>query len=138
MNMTATIKDIDENKNITVLYCQDEECSTCGGGCSTGFRKKETTLTASNVRGLPLKEGDAVELFISPWKAIKAGFLIFILPLLFFFAFYFAGESWFAITSESLRVLFGVGGIVLGFLLNVVVKLAAKGKDLPEIIRKIS
>ena len=136
--MTATIKGIDENRHVTVKYCEDEECAKCEGGCSTGFKQKETKLTELNAQDLSLKAGDAVELFVSPRKAIKAGFLILILPLLLFVAFYFAGESLLGIASELLQVLFALCGIALGLLLNVFLKKSSTGKELPEIFRKIS
>ncbi len=138
MTITATIKEINA-KHITVAYCQDEQCASCGGGgggCSHGFKQKDTTLKARNVRNLPLQVGDTVELFLSSRKAIGAGFLMFIVPLLLFILFYYTGQSFLNIASEPLKVLMGTGGLALGLALNLVLRLAGRGGDLPDIVKK--
>ena len=82
MTITGIVKEINA-KHVTILYCHDQDCETCGGsgGCNHGFKRKDTTLKARNANDLPLEVGDSVELFLSSRKAIGAGFLVFILPL---------------------------------------------------------
>jgi positive regulator of sigma E activity len=119
---------------VTVKYCENTDCSACTG-CSHGFEKREIVVKAFNAGTLPLNEGDIVELFLSPWKAIKAGFLVLIFPLLMFFPLYLAATGPLGIENEAVSILFGIGGIVLGFLINLILKNARKKQDLPEITR---
>ena len=81
------------------------------------------------------REGDTVEIFLSPWKAIKAGFLVLIFPLLMFFPPYVIASTTLGIQNETVRILFGTGGIALGFVFNLILKKTKKRSDLPEIRR---
>lgn len=81
--------------------------------------------------------GDIVEIYLSPWKAIKAGFMILMLPLILFLLFYFAGSGWLLAGNESGSLLLGTAGIALGFLINLVLKLKSKQQELPMILRVV-
>jgi positive regulator of sigma E activity len=133
MTVEATVEQV-KGKEVTVKYCQNADCGTCTA-CTHGFKQKEIVVKASNSEGLPLIEGDTVEVFLSPWKAIKAGFLVLIFPLLMFFPPYVLASTTLGIQNESVRILFGIGGITLGFIINLILKKRSSRSDLPEIRR---
>ena len=133
MTVQATVEQV-RGKEITVKYCQNADCGTCTA-CTHGSKQKEIIVTASNSERLPLTEGDTVEIFLSPWKAVKAGFLVLILPLLMFFPPYVFASTTLGIQNEAVRILFGTGGIVLGFVINLILKKTSNKSDLPEIRR---
>ena len=133
MTVQATVEQV-KGKEVTVKYCQNADCGTCTA-CTHGFKQKEIVVKASNAEGLALTEGDTVELFLSPWKAIKAGFLVLIFPLLMFFPPYVIASTTLGIQSETVRILFRIGGITLGFVINLILKKTNKRSDLPEIRR---
>jgi len=125
--------------------CQHEaHCGACGSSPGPANVAHHPTIfatrgglsfAATNPRSFELKRGDRIEYSIAPGKAVKAGFLILIAPLLVFFLFYFlTGRLWPA-SGESARVLAGVGGIALGFALNFALK--RKKTEYPEITRII-
>ena len=117
-------------------YCNDSECGTCDS-CAKLFGRKQAVFEARKPEGLDVSPGDVVEIYMSPWKAIKAGFLVLMLPLILFFLFYFIGSSWIAVENESVSILLGVAGIALGFLVNLARKMTRKQQELPEIMRVV-
>jgi positive regulator of sigma E activity len=133
MTVQATVEKV-KGQEVTVKYCQNADCGTCAA-CSHGFKQKDVVVKASNAQRLPLAEGDTVEIFLSPWKAIKAGFLVLIFPLIMFFPPYVLASTTLGIQDETVRILFGLAGIILGFLVNLILKKTSGGSDLPEIRR---
>ncbi len=133
MTVQATVEQV-KGKEVIVKYCQNADCGTCTA-CTHGFKQKEIVVKAANSGGLALTEGDTVEIFLSPWKAIKAGFLVLIFPLLMFFPPYVLASTTLAIQNETVRILFGIGGIALGFVINLILKKTSNRSDLPEIRR---
>ncbi len=92
---------------------------------------KERAFPAENPKELNLKKGDVVELMVEPAGAIKAAFLVFMVPLLGFFLFYKGAEMY----IQSMEVLFlaGLTGLMTGIGINLVLyKLKGPGK-LPRI-----
>lgn len=114
-----------------------ENHSTGGHGELSLFgTRRERSFTVRNTHAFDLAPGDRVEYFIAPGKAIKAGFFVLMVPILVFFLFYFlSGVIWTG-AGETAKVLAGVGGIVLGFLMNFV--LNKRIREFPEITRVIS
>ena len=86
-----------------------------------------------NPQSLDVKTGDRVEYFIAPGKAVKAGFLVLIVPILAFFLFYYLTAVLWPDAGETAKVLAGVGGIALGFLMTFLLK--NKTREYPEITR---
>jgi positive regulator of sigma E activity len=131
--------------------CEHEfHCGSCGSGDESSEhsrelnhheltifgKRRERLFAVRNPQSLAVKTGDRVEYFIPPGKAIKAGFLVLIVPILAFFLFYYlAGLLWPA-AGETARVLVGVGGIVTGFVMNFALK--NKTGEYPEITRVLS
>jgi positive regulator of sigma E activity len=98
--------------------------------------RKERLFAVRNPHFFSLRTGDRVEYFISPGKAVKAGFLILIVPILAFFLFYFLTGVLWREAGETAKVLAGVGGIILGFVMNLALK--SKTREYPEITRVLS
>lgn len=136
MTGKGIVRDVTED-SVSVLYCGDGDCEGCHS-CGHMFEKKEKILQAMNRTSRSLKPGDTVEVFLAPWKAVKAGFLVLILPLLLFLVFYYTGGKFLGIERENIQVLLGMGGIIVGFLINLLRKLTAKHADLPEIVRVLA
>jgi positive regulator of sigma E activity len=130
MNETATICEInDESIRATIS-------SECGDSCLHCTKPKhKESVRVKNPLKLDIKIGDMVEIYASPGKTILAGFLIFIVPLLLFIVSYFTGKTITGTVDELIPFLCGIGGIGVGFLLNVIIKSIRKEKDLPEIIK---
>jgi len=98
--------------------------------------RRERLFAVCNPKSLTVKTGDRVEYFIAPAKAIKAGFLVLIVPILAFFLFYYLTGILWADASETAKVLFGVGGIAAGFAVNFALK--NKTREYPEITKVLS
>lgn len=124
-----------EGKRITVRCVDTEKCSSCGGGCAGD--KQGRVFQALNSRSISLKKGDLVEVYLDAGKAVFSGFMVLILPLLLFFPFYFAAAYLLKGAGETVKVLSGIIGIVLGFGVNIIRKWIIKDKDMPEVHKKI-
>jgi len=109
-------------------------CASCGG-CSGQAR--EHVVLAANRCGRELREGDEVDLTLPTADAVVSGLLVLIVPLLLFLPFYFLPRAFGPAVREEIRVLCGIGGVALGFLLNLVVPWRKKAQALPEIVRRI-
>jgi positive regulator of sigma E activity len=142
-----------------LVWVSGQHCAGCGkelhcGSCESGNgssgssgqahheelqifgTRKERMVAVRNTQSLAIETGDRVEYFIAPGKAIKAGFLVLIVPILAFFLFYYlTGRLW-PQSGETARVLTGVGGIVLGFVMNFVLR--NRSREYPEITRVLS
>lgn len=115
-------------------FCDNEACKSCAGSIC---KVEDKRYTAINETGVSLEEGDLVDVFIEPGKTLLASFMLLIFPLLLFFLCYLLGEVLLGISSEGGRVLLGLGGLALGFGINLYLGKARKGREtLPKIIRK--
>ncbi len=97
-----------------ILACRSQGCKSCSSMfCKSGVEGRE--FTAINPRGVSLHTADEVEFYVEPGRAILAGFLVLVMPLIAFAAAYFAVGGLFDEPSEQVRVLAGLGGLFLGF-----------------------
>jgi positive regulator of sigma E activity len=117
-----------------------DSCGSCGerseghvGLDLFGSRSKERLFTVRNSEALRLRAGDRVEYYVSTGKAVKAGFLVLVLPVLSFLLFYGLASLVRPHSGEGLKVLSGVAGLAVAFLLNLA--LSRHGGDYPEIRR---
>ncbi len=96
---------------------------------------KEQNFPVENPKDLALKKGDVVEIFIEPAGAIKAAFMVFIVPLIGFFIFYKVAELF----SSSAGLLFSAGILGLGstMTLNIWIYKAKSRGERPKIQRCI-
>lgn len=126
----AIVCEINKSKIRVML---EHDCQESCGHCSQ--KDKKESLLVYNKSNLALKAGDRIEIYAAPAKTILAGFLIFIVPLLLFIVFYFAGHLIFESGDDLIPFLCGLSGIAVGFLLNLAIKLIRKEEDLPEITK---
>jgi positive regulator of sigma E activity len=131
--------------------CEHElHCGNCGSGEGSSGNarrfehhelaifptRRERLFAVRNPQSLTVKIGDRVEYFVAPGKAIKAGFLVLIVPILaFFLFFYLTGIVW-PDAGETAKVLAGVGGIGMGFVMNFALR--NKTREYPQIIKVLS
>ncbi len=109
-------------------------CASCGG-CSG--QQREHIVLAQNRTAGALREGDEVEITVPTGEAVLSGFLVLVLPLLLFVPFYFLPQVLGLTVREEIRVLCGIGGVAIGFLLNLLAPWRKKAQALPEIVRRI-
>jgi positive regulator of sigma E activity len=116
-------------------FCDNEACKSCAGSIC---KVEDKRYRAVNEKGIRLEEGDLVDVFIEPGKTLLASFMLLIFPLVLFFVCYLLGEVLLGIASEGGRVLLGLGGLALGFGINLYVGRLRRGREtLPKIIRKL-
>lgn len=97
-----------------ILACRSQGCKSCSSMfCRPGGDRRE--FTAINPRGVALNTADEVEFYVEPGRAILAGFLVLVMPLIAFAGAYFAVGGLLEAPSEQVRVLAGLGGLFLGF-----------------------
>ncbi len=100
--------------------------------CGAFVQSSPQILRAGNPRGISLRPGDVVEVGFAPGKAVRAGFMVLILPLLLFLA-AFAAAGALGVQGDPLKVLAGVGGLAIGF--GIAWLRGRSGGNLPEIVR---
>jgi positive regulator of sigma E activity len=97
-----------------ILSCRSQGCKSCSSMfCKSGVERRE--FAAINPQGVPLRTADEVEFYVEPGRAILAGFLVLVMPLIAFAVAYFAVGGLLNEPSEQVRVLSGIGGLFLGF-----------------------
>lgn len=109
-----------------------QSCEKCGSCLSTS---KPRQLTVANPRHLPLEAGDRIEFSVSPGKAVRAAFLLLVLPVLLFFPFYYGAAALIPRGGEGPSVAVGLGGVALGFGINLLLRRGRR--DYPEILRVV-
>jgi positive regulator of sigma E activity len=98
--------------------------------------RRERLFAVRNTRSLLLAPGDRVEYLVAPGKAVKAGFLVLIVPILAFLLLYvLTGVLW-RQANEIARVLAGTAGIALAYL--TIFALKNRIREFPEITRVVS
>lgn len=127
--MTEQATVVRADGHLALVRCADHQgCKSCG---SAFCRIRERSYEAEIEPGIEVKPSDTVTVEVSPAGAIRAGFVVLILPLLAFVAAYFLAGS---LQSEPLRVLAGTIGMAATFL---VVYLSGKRRT-PERPRIVS
>ncbi len=117
------------------VTCGSSACANCktSAFCST----KDREFEAYNKTGNSLNSGDVVELYLPPGKTIFAGFIALLLPVLLFPLGYYLPVILKLSVGEGIQILFGLGGIAVGFLIGRLFS-KIKGKDyIPEITRLV-
>lgn len=116
MTQIATVVKINNNGMAEVQVARKtacgHDCSKCSG-CSqvvTG----ETVIQAKNE--LNAKKGDQVLIESKTSKILAAAMIVYILPFLLFFVFYFAVSALFSYQESSLPVVGGLIGFFLGII----------------------
>ena len=126
MTEKARVIDIDGSKATVECY-EHQGC----GSCSSAFcNPKARTYQASLPEDVEINNGDPVVVHLPPSKAIYAGFLVLIFPLILFLVGYVIAEP---LESEALRLLVGLGGLAVGFL-GVLLMSRIRPPQLPQIV----
>lgn len=129
---------------------QGQGCASCGlqadcAGCEERpgahaplelftSRRRERLLPVRNAEALALRPGDTVEYELSETQAIRAGFLVLVLPVLSFLLFYGLLALAAPRSGEGLRALAGVVGLALAFLLNLLLR---RGDRSYPVVRRV-
>ena len=127
---TAIVKSIDGD--IFKMSCSDAEgCKSCSSSfCSAEKRVFE----AVNPKHIDIEEGDLVDVYLAPGKAVAAGFLVLIVPLLLFVAGYLISGRFISGASEGIQALFGLIGLAAGFGLSFTYSRKRKAASMPTIV----
>ncbi|MGI6432334.1 MAG: SoxR reducing system RseC family protein [Sphaerochaetaceae bacterium] len=130
----ASVVSIQTNGLITVS-CQSAGCESCAAGalCNT----KGKTFVAHNHAEELLNVGDTVELYLPPGKTVFAGFITLLVPILLFPVGYYLPSLFMKQATEMVRLVFGIGGIALGFLISRLFSKANAHEYTPSITRII-
>ena len=119
--------------DIVYLSCSSA-CESCGGSCVRG--KEDQIIEVKNPQHFSLKSGDQVVYFVPALQAISAGFMVLIMPLILFILTYSACTLLLPAAPEAVKVGSGFLGVVLGFLLNFLLR-QKKAQTYPEVVRVI-
>ncbi|MCL2480088.1 MAG: SoxR reducing system RseC family protein [Spirochaetaceae bacterium] len=127
------------DKNIITVTCGDtSHCKTCPASrffCKASEKGRE--FKALNTDNLDLREGDNVEVFISPSKTIGYSFSILIFPLLMFLAGYYLTANLTNTLSDGIKLLGGFAGLVIGFAIAFLYSSFTRKQQYPLITKKI-
>ena len=130
MTERAIVRHIN-NKVVTVACSQRDSCESCS---SSFCASSERTFDAINRNGLKINPGDIVDIYLSPGKAIGAGFRVLIVPLALFVGAYALSTLFIKSSADGIRALFGLAGLALDFGLTVLRAKRIKSSQLPEIV----
>ena len=117
MTQTALVTELHGEKQAVILVKRESacghDCVSCGAGCGGG---EMISATAENPVGA--KKGDVVTVCTSTGRVISSAFVVYILPLLFFFSFYFLAEvflpwKYSAIIASSVGFIIAVLNVLL-------------------------
>ena len=118
---------------IKIQCSENPYCASCKA-CEAG-KDNIKRLKVKNSKNVSLNVGDIVEIYVSPARSIMASFMVFIMPIILFFIFYFLSAGVFKNSGEKIQVLSGLVGIIVGFIINLIYGKIKKDSDLPEITR---
>ncbi|MBQ3319456.1 MAG: SoxR reducing system RseC family protein [Spirochaetia bacterium] len=118
---------------VTIKCGTNSACAACK---SPICNKKDRIFEVRNTQGFELAEGDEVEFLLPSGRTVFESFLVLILPLLLFIAFYYIGKGIFGAESEGKNIICGLIGIANGFLIALFYKRLRGSKDIPVITRK--
>lgn len=127
MTETGVVKTIVDGV-VTVECSPTPACEGCAA-CSTSDGGR--TMEAINRSGTDVRAGDVVEVEVSTSTAVRASFLVLLMPLALFVLLYFIVQKAAPTAPEGLRVAAGIGGLGAGFGLNLLFR--GKHRELPEI-----
>lgn len=118
---------------IIKVGCSSSACSGCH---SESFcRNKDTSYECNNTSGIPLREGDMVEVEIPEKRALFTVFMSLLFPLLMFLPGYFIGRL--VSSNEIIDALSGILFIGIGFLISYLFFRGRRREFSPYIVRKL-
>lgn len=118
------------------LACPDADtCKACSSSfCST----KQRRFSAENTNHLELRPDDEVEVFVHPGKAVLAGFMVLILPLLLFILGFDLAGRVLGIVSEAGRAGVGALSLAVGFGAVYLYNRGRGGASMPSVLRRVT
>ncbi len=120
------------NKEVEVT-CPAEICSGCSGSMFCNVKGK--TFNAKVPKDFEqINVGDKLKLYLPPAKTISSSFITLIVPLLLFPIFYLLSPF----KGEGGNFLFGLLGIVIGFIAVAIYFKINKNKYYPKVVEKIN
>ncbi len=114
MTERATVQRVSD-REVTIEIGSLAACGGCSA-CGMFGQRGPQTLRAANTRGLKLQPGDVVEVGFAQGKAMRAAFVVLIVPLILFVAAFVAAGA-LGVASEPLKALAGLGGLAVGLAL---------------------
>ena len=102
------------------------DCSKCGGGCSEMLVQSEVTAVASNPLGA--QPGDTVRVESRSGQVLWIAAVVYLLPLLLFFVFCFAGAA--VAGSENTGLILGGVGFAAGIAVAVAVNRVVEQRNM--------
>ena len=120
-----------EKEVVEVSCANNESCESCSSSfCKTEMR----VFSALNKRNLTIKPGDEVSIYLPPGKTIGAGFLVLIFPLVLFILAFTVSAKIDADLSEGIQALFGIAGLIAGFVISYFYAKNTRESIYPEIV----
>ncbi|HOF00410.1 MAG TPA: SoxR reducing system RseC family protein [Spirochaetota bacterium] len=122
------VKEIISSNRLIVDVVSKNECSSCSAkeGCRI-FDKKCESLLEAGYSG-EIKEGDKVLVNIKPAQKIFSSVVIFLLPLVFMFLFYFLAGIF--VKIEIIEVLSAITGLIASFIMITLIFKSKRIKNL--------
>src|SRR5690554_3203667 len=106
-----------EGDSVRVRFFQHASCRNCGGCLSAGNPENEMLIPIP--KGTRVKPGDRVKIFMESSVFLRAAFLVYLVPILLFFAGYVVGDMLFGLLGmESCGEAGGVVGGLFFLLLS--------------------
>jgi sigma-E factor negative regulatory protein RseC len=130
----ARVLSIDGDR--VTLSCTDAAgCTSCSSAfCGT----KQRSFSAENTKDIELHPNDEVEVYVHPGKAVLAGFMVLIFPLVMFILGFEVAGRFLGMASEAARA--GVGALALagGFGAVFLYNQGRGARSMPEVMRRVS
>lgn len=108
-----------EGDSVRVRFFQHASCRNCGGCLTT--ENPENEMLIPMPEGTRVKPGDRVKIFMESSVFLRAAFLVYLVPILFFLAGYVVGDMFFGLfgmesSGEAGGVVGGLFFLFLSFL----------------------
>ncbi len=136
MKAIGIIKEINSSFTEIEVFGDDEGCASCStGNCaSCAASGKSRIYKAVNSLNLELQSGIPVEIELPAGKAAAAFLRVIVLPLVLFFACYFAADLT-GLTSAGFKIAAGFFGLLAGFAANFLIPGKMKHREMPVITK---
>lgn len=136
MLRTGKIEKILENDIYIAIFDPNssDDTSTCSsGGCASCSQNvKKRLMKVSNPDNFPVSPGKIVEINLSTSKIFGASLRFFFLPLCLFFLGFYLSANVFQ-NEETLSILTGFSGSLLGLLFNFLIRNKSRITEMPVI-----
>jgi len=136
MYTVSQVKGIDKDGTVR-MGCLTSACENCKASMFCNNRN-DSEFSALNPKGISVKEGDMVELFMPPGKTILSTVLVFALPLALFPLGYLLMKKISPSSGEILCALGGFGAMAVAFGIAAAISVSRKRNLMPVITKVVS